>query len=136
VANAAFPLVIDPVVAHTWLDLTTTQALEPDVVWDSHQSLWIACYQETFTAHDHEVRVKAVTPGGSVILDAYVDASSGDWKKPRIAFVKADNRCLVVAEVGPVGARIVRGRTVKPNGILFDLGAPFTISGNESGEKF
>ena len=136
VASAAMPLVIDPYVTSTWLHLTQTQALEPDVVFDTHQNLWIACFQETFSASDHDVRVKAVSLTGAILIEGYADLSSADWKKPRIAFVNADDRCLVVAEVGAVGARNVRGRTVKPNGILFDLGTPLTISGSEPGEKF
>lgn len=43
----------------------------------------------------------------------------------------------MVCEVGPDLSRIVRGRTVRPNGTIWEFGSPITISSNgQPGEKY
>src|SRR6185503_7504666 len=52
-ANAALPLVIDPVVSNLWFDSTTEDHRNPDVAWDPLEGVWLAVYQETFSATDN-----------------------------------------------------------------------------------
>lgn len=134
-ATAALPLVIDPFIGQTWLETTTTDAREPDVVFDSFNLVWLAVFQEAFSATDYDVRVKVLSLSGLVVLDGYIDFTGLNWTRPRIAYVRADARCLVVAEVGASGARAILGRTVKPNGLVLELGTQFQISVNDAGEK-
>lgn len=135
VARAALPLTIDPFVTHTWLDLTTMDCREPDVVYDSGNNLWIAVFQEAFSATDHDVRVQAIDSMGFITHNGYIDSSGEKWSKPRIAYLRVDTRCMVVCEVGLNGSRIVRGRTIRPNGTIWEYGSPLTISSAQSGEK-
>lgn len=136
VAGAALPLVIDPFIGQTALDSTTKDTREPDAVWDEHNMVWLVVYHEVFSATDNDIRARTVSSSGALYSDGYIDFTSTTWSRPRIAYVRADTRCLVVAEVGAVGGRIVRGRTVKPNGTILEFGAQFTISGAHTGEKF
>ncbi len=136
VHRSTLPLVIDPLVSHVWLDLTSTDCRNPDVVYDPLNDLWMAVIQERFSASDDDVRVVAIGPLGFVTWQGYIDLSGDTWSKPRIAYMRTDTRSLVVAEVGPQLSRIVRGRTVRPNGTLWEFGPPITISDSQPGEKF
>ncbi len=136
VAAAQLPLIIDPFLGQDWLDSTTTDTREPDAVWDSFNGVWLAVYHEVFSATDNDVRVRVISSSGQLWQDGYIDFTSSTWSNPRIAYLRADTRCLVVAEVNGPGLRIVRGRTVKPNGTILEFGSQFTISGSHTGEKF
>jgi hypothetical protein len=136
VSAAALPLVIDPIVAHTWIDLTPTDCRNPDAVFDSFTDRWIVVLQEVFSSTDSDVRVVAIDFNGFVTHLAYIDQTSTTWALPRIAHLRSETSCLVVCEVGPNLSRRVRGRTARPTGITFSLGAVNTISNDlQSGEK-
>ena len=137
VAAAKMPLVIDPYITHTWLDISSTDARNPDVVYDTQNGRWMATFEESFAGSDLDIRVQAVDFDGFVTHDGYIDVSTTTWAKPRIAYLNADARCMVVCEVGATLSRIVRGRTVKifnSNTLIF--GFNLTISSAVSGEKF
>lgn len=135
-ATAQLPLVIDPYIGQTWLDVTQEDTREPDVAWDSYYQVWVAVYQELFTLNDNDVRVRVVSMDGVLLQDGYADFTSAHWNKPRIGYVRFDARSLIVGEVGAIGSRIVRGRTVRLGGPGLELGTAFTISNTQSGEKF
>lgn len=135
VAGAQLPLVIDPYITHTWLDLSAKDCRDPDVVYDSFHDRWMVAFGELFAAGDNDVRVQAIDPNGFVTHDGYIDFSSEHWNKPRIAYLRVDSRSMVVGEVGAVGARIVRGRAVNPLGANLEFGPKLTLSGTQSGEK-
>ncbi len=135
VAKAQLPLVIDPYITHTWLDLSTKDCRDPDVVYDSFNDRWMVAFGELFAAGDNDVRVQAIDPNGFVAHDGYIDFSSEHWNKPRIAYLRVDTRSMVVGEVGAVGSRIVRGRAVNPLGANLEFGPKLTLSGTQSGEK-
>lgn len=135
VSTAQLPLVIDPYITHTWLDLSTKDCRDPDVVYDSVNDRWMVAFGELFTVGDNDVRVQAIDPNGFVTHDGYIDFSSEHWNKPRIAYLRVESRSMVVGEVGAVGARIVRGRAVNPIGANLEFGSKLTLSGTQSGEK-
>jgi hypothetical protein len=134
-ATAAWPLVIDPVIITFDVDGDPTLGdTAPDVAYDASTGYWMAVYERTFSASDHDVFFRVFESDGGGIAMGSIDITTAYWAEPKVANNNIANQYLCVAAVGDpaLGARIIRGRT---RGALGTLGTPFTISGGETGEK-
>ncbi len=134
-AAATWPVTIDPVWSTFPIDTSVADTFAPDVSSDISQDTWIACYEEVFSAADHDVVEQHMDLAGNLIAAAYVDQTSQNWVRPRVANNGLEDRYLIVATVGdPLGgARVIMGRGTLAN--LPALGAAFQISGAEVGDK-
>jgi hypothetical protein len=138
VAQAAFPLVIDP----WWftVDLDTNASvvsLAPDVAHPVGPFLF-ACWENVYSATDHDVLGELVDGNGTPFTYVQIDLSMDNWVRPRAGHVTASDRVLVVAEVGAVGSRSVWGRSLPVSDPYNAPLAPaFQISDpSAAGEKF
>jgi len=136
-AHAALPLTIDPVVSLVGIDPFGSDAFSVDTAWDNYQQVWLAVYEETYSATDTDVYARFLTPTGALSIGAYVDYTTNAWATPRVANLGWAHQFLVVGSVAPVagGALKIQGRTVQPNGAIVTQGLQFDISGSEQGDK-
>ncbi len=134
-AGAALPLVIDPVVSQFWLDSFVEDRRSPDMVWDPFHQVWMAVYEEIFSATDTDVVVKMLNASGVLSAQGYVDFTSTSWIRPRIANNGSSHRCLVVAERTSSTPKTSMGRMVYPNGTIITMDSQFDLGGTISGDK-
>lgn len=133
VAQAQLPLVIDPYAGTISVDVDTGSDWQADVAYDATTNSFLVVYENQFSATDHDVYARKYVD--QVLVDtATIDLTTSDWRNPKVANNGLDDQFLCVAQVGATGARIVRGRTLAAAGLA--LGAQFTISGSESGDKW
>lgn len=116
VAEAALPLVIDPLVGSLTTLHTNAKALvTTDVIFLGGRNEYWVCFERTWSATDSDVFVvrcdSAMQPVGTLLT---VDISTTSWRHARMAGLTAQDRCLVVAEVstGNVQPFTVQGRIV------------------------
>ncbi|MBM3986933.1 MAG: hypothetical protein FJ294_03130 [Planctomycetes bacterium] len=130
VREAVLPLVIDPVLASFGIEGTPTDALAPDVSYDATGGAVLHCWEEIFSAADHDVWADAYDPAGNPLYRGdWIDATAAYWGHPRSASVGSNDRFLVVAHVvnATTGRVEVWGRLRSRNTPL--LAAPFKITG-------
>lgn len=130
VAQATFPLTIDPVVLTMGLVLPPNGLLQlnPDVAYvSSFGGLHGTVIEEVFSATDHDIRIHGYDRDGVLQLVDFVDYTTTSWRLPRIASHVAASQFLCVAERGPdIAGRLVD--YAAPQTIpMFVLGAQFTI---------
>lgn len=134
-ATATLPLVIDPLLTQFWVDSTTSVTKAPDMAWDPFHQVWVAVFEDVFSATDTDVRARSYTSNGAFIAEAAVDLSTASWNGPRIANNGSAHVFLVVAAVPNVLVINCRGRIVQPNGTLLTMGSVINaIEGSFSGE--
>lgn len=108
--GATFPLTIDPLITTVAVDVTISNHLEADVVFDDASSRWLVVYEQVFSDSDHDVFSKALSAdGASVLASGYVDLTASDWRAPRCANNKLAGTWLVV---GQRNGSVVMGRIV------------------------
>ncbi|MBL8857985.1 MAG: hypothetical protein JNL28_05745 [Planctomycetes bacterium] len=136
-ATAELPLVIDPLLQQFWIDSTTTITGAPDIAWDPFHQVWVAVYEEQFSATDIDMRARAYNSSGVFLSEAAVDLSTASWRRPRIANNGSAHVFLVVAELTSSTPRGVIGRIVQPNGTILTTSSPINgIGGSASGDRF
>lgn len=133
--QAAWPVTIDPLWSTFSIDTTALDDFAPDVSHDASVDTWIACYEEVFSASDHDVYEEHLDLSGNLISGGYIDSTSADWRHPRVANNNFANQYLIVAAVGDPagGARVIKGRTVNGGSSVYS--PVFQISGVEAGDK-
>ncbi len=130
VHSATLPLVIDPVLASFGIEASPTDALAPDVSYDATGGAVLHCWEEIFSASDHDVWADAYDPGGNPLYRGdWIDATAAYWGHPRSASVGSNDRFLIVAHVvnATTGRVEIWGRMRSRNTAL--LAAPFKITG-------
>jgi hypothetical protein len=134
-ADAALPLVVDPLLAAIFPDFTLNDTFSLDAAFDPFQAVWVVVYERVFSATDHDVIAKMYGSTGSLIATASIDVTSNSWITPRIADLASAHKFLVVAGTTAAtgGAKSVRGRIAQPNGTLLTLDLQFSISGSLQG---
>ena len=131
VAEAALPLVVDPIVATFSVDLSTYDDRFSDCVHDTTNGRWLVAYEDAFSAGDYDVYTVVLDSAGGYASGAYADNSAEAWANPQVANVNYDDKFLVVAGTGPIASstgRFIKGRIVGAAGTL-TWGAVLTISG-------
>lgn len=130
VRSATLPLVIDPVLASFGIEGSPTDALAPDVSYDATGGAVLHCWEEIFSASDHDVWADAYDPAGNPLYRGdWIDATAAYWGHPRSAGVGSNDRFLIVAHVvnSTTGRVEIWGRMRSRNTAL--LAAPFKITG-------
>ena len=109
-ATAALPLTIDPVITTFAVDATTFDDFAPDVAYDAANDRYMVCYEEAFSASDHDVFERLLDANGALVSGQYVDVTGTDWRRPRIANNAGAANFLVTAHAGTTGSRSIVGR--------------------------
>jgi hypothetical protein len=130
VAQASFPLVVDPVVTALPVANTTQDLGDPDVAWDATGQVWGVVFSRFFGGTDWDCYLQRVSDGvpmqlvGTPIL---VDGSSIGWHRPRIANLQLFSEFGVVAQVrGSTGPWQVWSRMVANSGNVVTNQFPVT----------
>lgn len=132
VAQAELPLVIDPYTSTLSIDVDTGSDWQADVAYDATHNAFVVVYERIFSDTDHDVYARKYVD--QVLVDAViVDVTTDDWRNPKVANNNVANEFLCVAQVGASPNRIIRGRSA--SAATLNLGAQFTISGTEVGDK-
>lgn len=131
IAGAAFPLVIDPVIA-TWAPTLspTSDDFASDIAYDASFNRFLVVYEQAYSATDHDVWGELFDPStGSAIAGsgAYIDYTTSYWARPRCANNRIASQFLVVAERRGTPTD-VWGRTREAESIV--QGLQFQISVN------
>jgi hypothetical protein len=112
IASARFPLVIDPVIATFPVDVTTDDDFAPDVAYDATTDRYFVCYEETFSASDHDVYERMFDAAGNILAGGYVDSTGTDWRHPRCANNGLADQFAVVAQTGVAPSRTIWSRVI------------------------
>lgn len=114
VANARFPLTIDPVVSTFGaLPAQVAPLLLPDVAFLGSWDGWYGTVvEEVWSAADHDVVIVARSADGNLGDTEYVDFTTTSWTRPKVASHRTASQFLCVAQrTGPaafgIGARLV-----------------------------
>ena len=104
-ADAAFPLTIDPVLTPTFpvAAAPAVDAINADVAYDVTADVWCVCFEDIFAAADHDVYVRFVSDPADVAAPFVtapfvIDVTADDWRHPRIANNNFSGNFLVVAQ--------------------------------------
>jgi hypothetical protein len=132
VATAELPLVIDPFVSTMPISTGVDEDFNADVAVVTQTSTMLVVWERTFSATDHDVF--AYKYQGELFDSSYtIDISTVNWHNPRVAGNELAKKYLCVAEVGPLGGRSIKGRTIAADSTT--TGAVLNISSTETGEK-
>jgi hypothetical protein len=111
-AAAALPLRIDPVMSTTLVRSASQQLSRPDITVRSSypHSEYVTVCESEYTVYDHDVVATRLDYLMHTISTGYIDVTSADWRKPRIAYHASFDNCLTVAEVQSTSSFIVARR--------------------------
>ncbi|MFO1078273.1 MAG: hypothetical protein U1E73_11185 [Planctomycetota bacterium] len=115
VAAAAFPLVVDPLVATFVVapGVNSPSLLEADSAHvGTFTGLTAVVHEEAFSLSDHDVFVTGYESDGSIGASIYVDYTTNNWYQPRIASHRGASQFLVVASRSGLLGPSTWGRTL------------------------
>ncbi|MBI5853173.1 MAG: hypothetical protein HZB39_19360 [Planctomycetes bacterium] len=131
VAEAVFPLVVDPVISVYVIDTVTDVEGSPDLAWDETSQQWLVTWWRQFSATDMDIWAVRLDAAMNVVEPAFtVDYTSDYWHLPSVASHDYSNQYLVVAQVSLdgtaaeptwIGGRIVHAGTFAGSGAQFDI---------------
>jgi hypothetical protein len=100
VADATFPLTIDPVISTAGLlPAQTAPLLLPDIAFVGSWGGWYgAVIEEIFSAADHDVVIVARDTAGNLGDVEYVDFTGTSWIRPKVASHRTASQFLCVAQ--------------------------------------
>ena len=135
VAGATLPLTIDPILTAISVDNSLDDDTNPDVAYDNDSDSWQTVYEEHISQTDIDVYTAAFDSSGLGVTGSgyYLDQSSERWAHPRVAANHLDHQFFIVAEVGAIGLRQIKGVYVSATNQAH--GTPYVISDNSNGEK-
>ncbi|MHC4990538.1 MAG: hypothetical protein ACYTGC_06115 [Planctomycetota bacterium] len=110
--RAALPITIDPVI-DTW----TVEGYEeysgrPSVAFVESENRFHVVWERNYSDVDGDIYSELYDGNGVAIGGSrqVIDNSTANWRLPRTAANNIEHQFLVVAEVGPVGSRVIKGR--------------------------
>jgi hypothetical protein len=113
--NAAYPIVIDPVIGTFTVDSSVNDDLNPDIAYDLGAMQYQVVWERVFSLVDHDCYsqlqdVNGVTVAGSTVP---IDFTTESWMRPRTANNRSFTEFLVAAEVTDTagGPSLIMGRT-------------------------
>ncbi|MBL8898724.1 MAG: hypothetical protein JNM84_13890 [Planctomycetes bacterium] len=96
-ANASYPLVIDPVLRTFAIDTAATDTTEPDAAYDATNDVWLVVCRERLSQTDSDIRCHRYSGDGATRLDTvYAESASNFAHSPSVASCAAAGRFLVV----------------------------------------
>ncbi|MBK9385697.1 MAG: hypothetical protein IPN34_12880 [Planctomycetes bacterium] len=96
-ANASYPLVIDPVLRTFAIDTAATDTTEPDAAYDATSDVWLVVCRERLSQTDSDIRCHRYSGNGTTRLDTvYAESASNFAHSPSVASCASAGRFLVV----------------------------------------
>ncbi len=134
-ASATFPLVVDPLVSTFAVDASFTDDFGADTAYEAGTDSYLVVEETAYSATDHDVYATRLDAAGNVLYSNYLDVTSADWRRPRVASNALAQNFLCVASATPIGGGQSAIRGVTFAAPTNTIGAQFTISGGEAGNK-
>lgn len=118
VEQAAFPLVLDPLIGASAVISGNDDALNPDGAFDSDSATYLAAFQVRFSVLDADVFAARLAEDGSMLGIDTIAASAALELEPTVASIDPTDRFLVAWRQAPTpfGVYEVFGRSVTPAG--------------------
>ena len=137
IEHAQMPLVIDPWIAGYSIEYGAITSLSPDLVYDGSGGYVMHCWEEVYSAADHDVYSVVSDVYGNVLAGtaAYVDYTTTNWQRPRCAYQRVSDHYIFTAQVGAAGSRAIYCLVRSPYA-GFNSGQVLVSSAGDSGEKF
>ncbi|MBK8096215.1 MAG: hypothetical protein IPK26_03865 [Planctomycetes bacterium] len=130
VAEAALPLLIDPLIGNVAMTATEARVLtHTDTAWDASLGVFAVIWERVWSATDSDVYLRlfdvGMAPVGNQVT---IDSSTTSWRKPQVAGLDAHDRFLVVAEVSTANASPFRIAGRLATGATLTLGAQTNLA--------
>lgn len=97
-ANASFPLVVDPVITTFAVDSTGEDSWVSEVSYDLTTDRYLTVYEFNFSQTDGDINAVLREGDGSNSYFAYLDNTSENWRSPKCANLNKANQFLMVAQ--------------------------------------
>ncbi len=132
-AEASFPVTIDPTISVFALDHSLIEDYLPDVAYDPATGNYLTVEEEWYSSSDHDVYTVLTDSFGTIIGGGYADYTTDYWANPRVANNANSSQFMVVGAVGLGGSITIRATSTAASSVVF--GTSFQVSGPESGAK-
>jgi hypothetical protein len=111
--EAALPLVIDPVISTFSINNSPGIDINPDVAFDASTGHYLVCWENAFSATDHDVWAETRDINGNSVPSGggYIDFTTAYWSSPHVAQIWYSGYFLVAAEVGSAAPHAIWDRT-------------------------
>lgn len=94
-ADAAFPIVVDPILSTQAYDTTATDSVEPDLAYDATHDCWLLVNTDLVASNDGDIRCRRYSPAGTLLSDTFVETTSNNALRPSVANSRRHARFLV-----------------------------------------
>lgn len=119
-AQAEFPILVDPLITTLAIDATAFEDSLPDVAYDASLDVHVVVWQRRFSQSDHDVHGQVLDGAGKLVREFAIDLTDSDRVEPKVAGIEALDRFLVTYRGENSG---ISGRLLDLSGV-FSLGAP------------
>ena len=109
-AQASFPLTIDPVISSFSIHAENTIDLFPDVTFVAGVDRYAVVWQSFFSATDWDIWCETYTLAGSPVEGTWIDMTQVSKEAPRIASNRLASRLMVTAQAGLAPHRYISSR--------------------------
>ena len=138
VQQAVLPIVVDPVIS-TFAGTPGAYAFgRPDTAFEAGSGLFMVVSERRYSASDTDVWSELRDQQGQLVPGSgvWIDVSTDDLRKPRVAATRATSKFLIVAEGRTVNTSgtDIRGRVRDATG-TFSMLTPITISTSANDAK-
>jgi len=133
-ARAQYPLTVDPLVSAFTADNSSQSTANPDVAFDETNQAYAVVWEHYFSQNDNDIWVQTHSTTGSVFAGSgfWIDSTSDNWLRPKIANNNRHDQFMVVAIEGGYSGQI-SGRTRDAGSI--NMGLQIRVDGQEIGLK-
>ncbi|MCP3914275.1 MAG: hypothetical protein GY711_01830 [bacterium] len=111
-AEATFPVTVDPLVSTIVIDDFSDTLVYPDVAYDETTDSYLVVYEEIGIFGDTDIYYRQLDAAGVLMREGYVEQGPMDWTRPKVASHNFANKFLVVAEQDNGGFKTVVVRTI------------------------
>jgi len=136
-ADAAWPIAVDPFITNFTIDLDPKDQLEVDVAYDPTTEEYLVVFEEVFSIGDSDVKSWSIDTNGAPILgsESYLDFTFVNCTRPRVAMTNVRRQFLTVFVQGAAGSpRRIAARSRHADTDL--LGTTFLVDENTAGDRF
>jgi hypothetical protein len=135
-ADASWPIAVDPWIATFNVDGDPKDQLEVDVAYDPTTGEYLVVFEEVFAAGDSDIKTWSVDTNGTVVpgSDRYIDFTFVNRTRPRVALTMSHRNFLVVYVEGPAAGPRRIGACPR-NADSDTIGAHFLVDENSAVDR-